>query len=82
MRYYDPYAGPLLGSWSWVQTPYLGDSELARYQNALNNFRAYHGYEPHPAVNMVAILRDYSVPWRKTTIPHVKRRRDAAIDRG
>ena len=49
--------------------------EFERYQKALNNFRAYHGYEPHPAMNMVAIMRDYSVPWRKTTIPRVARRR-------
>lgn len=54
--------------------------EYIMYQKALNNFRAYHGYEPHPAMNMVTILRDYSVPWRKTTIPCVKRRKDGSGD--
>ncbi len=51
-------------------------AELMRYQNALKNIRDYHGFDPHPHANMIPILRDYSVPWRKTTIPHAGHRKE------
>jgi len=66
----DSFASVILGH---IKNNYamMAQYDLDRYNRALNNFRAYNGCEPHPAMNMFAIIREYSVPWRKTKIPRV-----------
>ena len=39
----------------------------------IKNYKDAHGFEPHPFFNMVALRREYSMPWRKSPIPVVKR---------
>ena len=46
--------------------------EMQQHQQALNNFRAEHGCDPHPAMNMVALIRVYGGIWRKSPFPSVK----------
>ena len=47
---------------------------LAFDEMCRKNFRDFHGRDPHPAMNMVAIRRDYDLPWRKSPIPKVARK--------